>query len=115
MTTRRSEKKKSTSSSAGLPAKVSRKQGSAGDSATPTVGWRLHMRKLLGANVPDGSSGRMYAASCRREADGTLVPSSGSWRNAGIVSRTECWMLGTTESPSDAEEFTLSDISTVLE
>ncbi len=53
--------------------------------------------------------------SCRREADGTLVPSSGSWRNAGIVSPTECWTLSTLEFPSDVEEFSLLDISVVLE
>src|ERR1700681_3231369 len=115
MTTRPSEKKKSTSSSEEPPVGPSPSLGNAVDSATPMVGWRLHMRKLLGANVPDGSSGRMYPASCRRTKGGTLVPFLGRWRNAGIVSRTECWTLGTSEFPSGVEEFSLLDISAVLE
>ncbi len=43
------------------------------------------------------------------------MPSSGSWRNAGIVSPTECWTLSTSEFPSDVEESSLLDISVVLE
>jgi C-5 cytosine-specific DNA methylase len=64
---------------------------------------------------PMGRLGECYPESCRREADGTLVPFLGRWRNAGIVSRTECWTLGTTEFPSDVEGSSLWDISMVLE
>lgn len=61
-------------------------------------------------SVLDGSSGKTCLASCHREEDGTLAPSSGRWLNSGIASHGECWTLKTSESPSDAEECFLSDV-----
>ena len=43
------------------------------------------------------SSGKMCPVSCHPTEDGTLVPSSGRWRNSGMGSPTECWTLSTPE------------------
>ena len=38
-----------------------------------------------------------------------MVPSSGRWKTSGMVSRTECLTLSTSEWPSDAAVCSLSD------
>ena len=39
-----------------------------------------------------------------------MVPSSGRWKTSGMVSRTECWTLSSSEFPSVADVCLLSDI-----
>jgi hypothetical protein len=71
----------------------------------------------LAACAPAGSFGRMSPASCHRTEDGILVPSSGSWANAGMGGPTECstlnmseWTALPAQFPSDDGVCSLLDI-----
>ena len=59
---------------------------------------------------PNGLYGKTSQVSSVQAVDGTLVPSSGRWRNSGMGSPTECSTLNTSEWPSDAVVCLLSDI-----
>lgn len=59
---------------------------------------------------PSGSCGKTSQESCRRQEDGTLVPSSGRWLNSGMGSLTEFLTLNTLEYPNDAVESSLLDV-----
>ena len=65
---------------------------------------------LLQSVGPDGWFGRTSPASCPLTEDETLVPSSGSWASSGMGSPTEFWTLNILESPSNAEESSLSHV-----
>ena len=71
---------------------------------------RSSFADLLNESSLAGLSGKMSPVSCHREGDGTLVPSLGRWKTSGMVSRTECLMLSTSEWPSDDAVCSLSDI-----
>lgn len=60
--------------------------------------------------VREQSSSKMCPVFCHRTEEKTWVPSSGSWRNAGIGGPTGCLTLNTSESPKDAAECSLSEI-----
>lgn len=51
-------------------------------------------------------------AFCHRTADGTWESPSPRWLNSGIASPGECWMLSTSDWPSDAN---VSFLSAILE
>ena len=67
-------------------------------------------RGLLERLSPDGFSGRTSPEFCRRTGGQPLVPSSGCWKTAGILSHGECWTLNSSEYPSAAAACFLSDI-----
>src|SRR3990167_2599512 len=99
-----------TSSSAGLPARVSALPACEKDwlilvatSCSPTS-------LLQTAISPNGWSGKMSPAFCRVEADGSWAPSSGRWGRSGMGGPTEPWTLNTSEFPSDAAVCLLSGI-----
>jgi len=71
---------------------------------------RLSFADWLRESSLAGLSGKMSPVFCHRAEDGTLVPSSGRWKTSGMVSRTECLTLSTSEWPSDAAVCSLSDI-----
>lgn len=56
------------------------------------------------------SYGKTCREFCHRDKDGILVPSSGRWKTAGIVSPSECSTRSFSECPSDAVVSSLSDI-----
>lgn len=104
-------------SSAEHLANRSRSPDSAADWATTVVTWPSNIFGWLNACGPGGWYGRTSPASCRRTADGTLVPFSGAWSNAGMGSPTECLTLNTCEwtdfgepCRSDGGVCSLSDI-----
>lgn len=99
----------STFSSGEPPANPSASQDCGEDWTTSVVTWPSSFAALLNAYAPAGLSGKMSPASCHREEDGTLVPSSGRWKSSGMVSRTECLTLSTSEWPSAAVVCSLSD------
>ena len=57
-----------------------------------------------------GSSGKTSPVFCPQTAGGTSAPSSGRWRNSGMVAPGECWTLSSSECPSDGVASSLSDI-----
>lgn len=71
---------------------------------------------LLTKWFPDGSSSKTSLDCCQAAWDqsaqeATWVSSSRRWRNAGMAWRGECWTLNISESPRDAVESSLSDVS----
>jgi len=79
--------------------------------------WRSNISALLIAHGPGGWYGRTSPVSCHREADGTLVPSSGAWQNSGMGSPiafstlSSCEWMGTAElCLNDEGVCSLSDI-----
>ena len=62
------------------------------------------------STAPSGASGRTSPASCRVEADGTLVPFSEGWGSSGMGSPTECWTHSSSEFPNDAVVCSLSAV-----
>ena len=70
---------------------------SARDWPTPAETWPSSIWDWLTECGHAGLSGKMSPVSCRREEDGTLVPSSGRWANSGMGSRTECWTRSMSE------------------
>src|SRR5690606_18080115 len=90
---------------------------SASDWMTRVVTWRSSPLELWMSCGPAGSSSRTYPDFCRREEDGTLVPSSGQWMNSGILRAGECSTRNMCEhtatlapSHSDGAVCSLSDI-----
>jgi hypothetical protein len=65
---------------------------------------------LLNEHGPSGWFGRTSPASCHQTEDGTLVPFSEGWSNAGMGSPTECLTLNISEWPKDAAVCSLSDV-----
>ena len=65
---------------------------------------------LLQGIAPAGWFGRTSPAFCHRTEDGTLLPSSGRWKNSGMGSPTGFLTLSTSEWPSDASVCSLSDV-----
>jgi hypothetical protein len=100
----------STFSWAARPASPSASQASEADWLTRAATWPLSSFALLAECGPAGWSGRMCPVSCRVDEDATLVPSSGSWGNAGMGSPTEFLTLSGSEYPSDAAACSLSAI-----
>jgi hypothetical protein len=72
--------------------------------------WQSSFAEYLKHLNPDGLSGKMSLESCQATKDAPLAPSSGKWRNAGMVSPTESWTLNISESPKDAAGSTPSAI-----
>jgi len=91
------------------PANRSASPGSERDWQTTVETWPSSFFALLNEHAPDGWCGRTFPASCRREADGTLVPYSGDWSNSGMGSPIEFWTLSISEWPSDAVVCSLPD------
>ena len=60
--------------------------------------------------VPPSWSGKTSPEYCLAEEDGTLVPYSGAWSNAGMGGPTESWTLSTSEWPRDGAVCSLSDV-----
>jgi hypothetical protein len=100
---------KLTSSSAEHPANHSASQDCEAAWKTTVVTLRSNFADLLKESNLAGLSGKMSPVSCHRTEDGTLVPSSGRWKTSGMVSRTECLTLSTSEWPKDAVVCSLSD------
>jgi hypothetical protein len=100
---------KLTSSSAGHPASPSASQDCEADWTTTVVTLRSNFADWLKGSNLAGLSGKMSPVSCHRTEDGTLVPSSGRWKTSGMVSRTECLTLSTSEWPSAVVVCSLSD------
>jgi hypothetical protein len=100
----------STSSSAALPASRSALPACEAVWTTTVATSRSSFADLLNASNLAGLSGKMSPVSCHRAEDGTLVPSSGRWKTSGMVSRTECLTLSTSEFHSAAGASLLSDI-----
>ena len=71
---------------------------------------RLRILPLLTSIGPSGWSGRTCPASCHRETDGTLEPSSEGWQNSGMGGPTGCLTLSTSEWPSAAAVCSLSQV-----
>ena len=90
---------KSTSSSAGLPARASRKAGGGRGSATLAEGSRSGSSKSRRCGGHAGSSGRTSQRSCPRTGGKTLVPSSGKWGSSGTGTRGKFWTRETSASP----------------
>ena len=74
------------------------------------VTWPSSFFDLLEPRIRDGSSGKTSLESSQAEEAGTLVPSSGKWRNSGMAAPGECWTLRFSESPSVVVESSLSRI-----
>ena len=72
--------------------------------------WPSSFAGLLADCGLAGSSGKTSPVFCPRTAGGTSAPSSGRWRNSGMVAPGECWTLSSSECPSDAVASSLSDI-----
>jgi len=103
-------KQKSIYLSAGRPVKVLASPVCAPDWLTLAETSPSSILRSLNATVHAGWFGRTYPASCRPTADGTLVPLSGRWSNAGMASPTECLTLSIAEFHNDAVACSLSDI-----
>ena len=78
---------------------------------------RLRILPLLTSIGPSGWSGRTCPASCHRETDGTLEPSSEGWQNSGMGGPTGSWTLNGCEhngihapSRSAGDVCSLSDV-----
>jgi len=72
--------------------------------------WPLSIFAWLTDYGPAGLFGRTSPVSCRRLADGTLVPLSGGWQNSGMGGPTERLTLSIFDWPSDGSVCSLSDI-----
>ena len=84
---------------------------------TTVATWPSNSADLLLGKGPLGSSGRTSPVCCRQTKDGTLVPSSGRWQNAGMGSPTEFLTLSLSEwnhtllpSPNAGGVCSLSDV-----
>jgi hypothetical protein len=93
-----------------LPANPSALLDSEVDWMMTVATWPLSFLGLLNEKGPSGWFGRTSPASCHRTEDGTLVPFSEGWSNAGMGSPTECLTLSISEWPKDAAVCSLSDV-----
>src|ERR1035437_5106008 len=92
------------------PASPSRSLDSEAEWMTTVVTCPSNFVSLLIDSGPNGLFGRTSLESCHRMEDGTLAPSSGRWRNSGMVAPTESWTLSTLEFRNGAVASSLSDI-----
>jgi hypothetical protein len=110
---------KSTCSSAEPRANLSRSQDLEAVWTTSVVTSRLNFADLLREKNLVGLSGKTSPVSCHRAEDGTLVPSSGRWKNSGMASPTECLTLSTAEWTAFGEQYpsggVVSSLSDILE
>ena len=97
-------------SSEELPASHSVSPDSVADWETTAVIWPSNIFNWLKDCAPAGWYGRTSPEYCLVVEDGTLVPLSGRWRNAGMGGPTESLTLSISEFHSGAVESTLSDI-----
>ena len=81
----------------GRPANRSRSLDFAKDFSTLAATSCLRFLASLTNTDPSGWFGKTYPASCHRQEDGTLAPSSGRWQNSGMGGPTESWTLSTSE------------------
>ena len=84
------------------PAKISVSPDSEKDWLALVATSRSNLLRLLQEKGPSGWSGRTCPASCQSTAEGHLVPSLGSWGNAGMGSHTEFLTLNISEFPNGA-------------
>lgn len=108
---------KSTSSSAGRPAKASRSPGSGRGSRTPEEDLCLTLLTSLNVTNLDGCFGKTSPEFSQATEEGILAPSSGRWQTWGISTDTGCWTLSGSEhnsfpvpSPNEDVVCSLSDI-----
>lgn len=101
---------KSTSSSEGRPVKTSASQDSAQALMASAATSLLSLRDWLMRYGLGGSCGKTSPEFCPTRADGLSLPSSGAFSTSGMASRGECWMLNSSEWPSDASVSSLSDV-----
>jgi hypothetical protein len=80
------------------------------DWLTTVATFRWSMREFLSAFGQSFSSGKTCPVFLARMEDGTLVPSSGRFKNSGMGGPTESWTLNTSEFPSVVVESSLSDV-----
>jgi hypothetical protein len=80
------------------------------DWLTTVATFRWSMREFLSAFGQSFSSGKTCPVSLVQTADGTLLPSSGRFKNSGMGGPTESWTLSTSEYPSAVVECSLSDV-----
>ena len=106
-----------TSSSAEPPARDSAPPDEEMAFMTRVLAWPSNMYPLLRDFGRDGWCGKTSAASSTTAADGTLAPSSGFWRNSGMVWHGESLTFNSAEhtttrgpSPSPGGVSSLSDI-----
>lgn len=92
------------------PANPSLSQDLEADWMMTVATWPSNFLGLLNEKGPSGWFGRTSPASCHQTEDGTLVPFSGAWSNAGMGSPTECLTLTILAAPFRARECLLSAI-----
>lgn len=80
------------------------------DWATLVASWSSSFYELWDTFARAGSPGKTSPVSCQAGTDGTLVPSSGRWKNSGTGGPTERWTLSSTECPSAVVASSLWDI-----
>lgn len=100
----------STSSSEAHPVSPSASQGFAVDSLTSAATSHLSLRDWLRRFALGGSSGKTSPEFCPPTKEGLSLPSSGAFQSSGMASHGECWMLNSSDWPSDASVCFLSDI-----
>ena len=92
------------------PAKGSPSPDSEKDWMTTVLTWPSSSLELLSRHIRPGSSGKTSLGSSQATTDGTLVPSSGVWRNSGMGMHTEHLTLSTSECHKDADVCSLSHV-----
>lgn len=100
----------STSLSGEHPAKTSASPDSAQALMETAATSLLSSRDWLLRYGLGGSCGKTSPEFCPTKADGLSLPSSGAFSSSGMASPGECWMLSSSEWPSDASVCSLSDI-----
>lgn len=103
-------KEKLNSSSEEAPARASPSQESDSEWTILAATLPWNTSELSEMSNPLGSSTKMSPVSCHLEEDGTLVPSSGKWKNSGMGGPTESWTRVTSESPNDDVVSSLLDV-----
>ena len=93
-----------------LPVRASRSPEDEAVWVTHVATWPSSFADLLADCGLAGSSGKTSPVFCPRTAGGTSAPSSGRWRNSGMVAPGECWTLSSLECPSGAVASSLSGI-----
>lgn len=99
-----------TSSLGAHPASRSRERATRKDLTTQGVNSPTPLFDLLEQHDRSGLSGKMSGMFYQSTEDGISPPSSGKWMNSGMVSHGGYLTLNTSESPSDAEDCSLSDV-----
>ena len=91
-------------------ARDSQSQDKEKDWMMTVLDWHSGSLKLLHTHGPAGWYGRTSPASLVQEGDGTLVPLSGSWGNAGMGGPIAPLTLSISEYHSEGDASLLSDI-----